>query len=182
MQLEGSVRHILLLRGATGAGKSAAARWLCAHRPGVSLIEIDDIRIRKYGSTAICDPPVNFPEAGRAASDEFAAGHDVIVAEAFCDRQHLDWVLGPMDLTLDSPQVSVVWLECGAGTSLARKGRVLAPEVIRIQHGRYSSRFCFPGEALINTDALSIEQIARQILAATSFGRPSGSRNEARRD
>ena len=66
------------------------------------------------------------------------------------------------------------WLECSAGTSLARKAPALTADVIRIQHERYSTRFRFPGELVINMDARSVEQVARQIVAATSFGQASG--------
>jgi hypothetical protein len=158
-----------------GAGKSAVASWICSSRPDIKLIEVDEIKIRKYGSTAFCNPLVDFPEAGSAAHAEVAAGHGTIVVEAFYDEQHLNLVLGQMNLTLTSPEVSVVWLECDANTALARKAQTLPPEVIRLQHARHRSRFRFSGELVIRTDALAVEQVAQRILTATAFGKPSGS-------
>lgn len=166
--------RVLLLRGTIGAGKSSVACWIRASRPEVKVIEVDEIKVQKYGSTAGCNPSVDFQEAGRAANDEIAAGHDTIVAEAFCDEQDLNWVLDPMNLKLTSPEVSVVWLECDVNTSLARKAEALSPDVIRFQHLRYGSRFRFAAELVISTDALTVEQVAQRILAATPFGKPSG--------
>lgn len=171
--IEGNVSRVLLLRGTIGAGKSAVACWIRSSRPEIKLIEVDEIKIRKYGSTACCNESVDFPEAGRAANNEIAAGHDTIVVEAFCDEQHLNWVLGPMNLRLTSPEVSVVWLECDVNTSLTRKAQALSHDVIRFQHMRYGSRFRFSAEHVISTDALTVEQVAQRILMATSFGKSS---------
>jgi len=165
------VTRVLLLRGTIGAGKSCVARWIGASRPKVKVIEVDDIKARKYGATDRCDETVDFPEAGRMANEEILAGHDVIVVEAFCDRRHLEWVLGPMNLRLKSPGVGAAWLECDLGTSFARKTHALSREVIQFQHQRRESRFRLLTEPVVSTDALTVEQVARRVLAATPFGR-----------
>jgi len=105
------------------------------------------------------------------ANEEIVAGYDVIVVEAFCDRSHLEWVLGPMSLKLKSPEVGAAWLECDLGTSMARKAHALSREVIQFQHQRRESRFRLSTEPVVRTDALAVEQVARRVLAATPFGR-----------
>lgn len=146
------------------------ARWIGASRPGIKVIEVDAIKVRKYGTTDCCNESEDFPEAGRMAHDELRAGHDVVIVEAFCDEQHLNWVLAPMHLALASPQVSAVWLDCAIATSLARKFPALGRDVIGFQHQRRASRFRPPAEIVVGTDDLAAERVAQRVLALTAFG------------
>lgn len=98
--------RLLLLRGSIGAGKSAVAERIRAREPGVAVIELDDIKQRKYKTTAWCDPPVDFPAAGKEAKEQLLAGRDTIVIEAFCERRHLEWVLGPSGLQFRSAELT----------------------------------------------------------------------------
>lgn len=168
--------RILLLRGTIGSGKSSVARWIQSSRPRVTVIEVDEIKRRKYGTATRCQPTIDFPEAGRAAKESLVAGHDTIVVEAFCEEQHLNWVLEEVGLKLASLEVRLVWLECDVNTSIERKaGTRISPDVIRSQHARYKSRFRVPCERVINTVALTVEQVAQEVVAVTSIGESSGS-------
>jgi len=165
------VARLLLLRGTIGSGKSSVASWIQGTVPQVAVIEIDEIKRRKYRTTALCNSPVDFRSpTGREARQTMLAGRDTIVVEAFCERQHLDWVLAAANLELQSPNVTVVWLECDLTTSLERKEGVLSPGIVRQQHGRYGMRFEAPCEHVINTTGLGVEAVGRLVLAATSIG------------
>jgi len=52
--------ELLLLRGAMGAGKTSIAAKLRELSPELAIIEIDDIKIRKYGTTEKCVPRRRF--------------------------------------------------------------------------------------------------------------------------
>jgi len=157
--------HLLILGGAVGSGKSSVARGIARSQSSVRIVEVDDIKRDKYGTTACCVESVDFPAAGRAAMAHLGRGHDTIVVEAFCDARHFDWVLGEAGLDLSSPDVTVVWLECALRTSLDRKcGPELPEHVIWGEHKRYAVRHRAVEECTLRTDDLSIPQIVEQIL------------------
>ena len=154
--------HLLLLRGAMGAGKSAVAKVLEGW-PGIAIIEIDEIKLKKYGTTERCDPPIDFREAGAEARRAMDAGNDAIVIEPLCERQHLDFVLAGAGLFADMSNVLSVWLQCALATALSRKGQH-DPAVIEGQHRRYATRHKLRNEVVIPTDETPIDQVARQVL------------------
>ena len=156
--------RLLLLRGATGSGKSSVAARVKSRYPDVEVIEVDDIKLRKYGTTVQCNPDEDFPEAGRRAADSLAAGRPTVVVETFRDEEHLRSVLSTAGLDLDSPNVCVAWLECSLDTSLHRKAAALSPETIRHEHTRCSERFHVQGEHVINTDSADPSDLASRLL------------------
>ena len=155
--------HLLLLRGAMGAGKSAVAKVL-EGSPGVAIIEIDEIKLKKYGTTERCDPPIDFREAGAEARRAMGAGNDAIVIEPLCDRQHIDFVLAGAGLSADMSNVLSVWLQCTLATALSRKGQPYRPTVIEHEHRRYAARCKLKNEVVIPTDETPVDQVARQVL------------------
>jgi hypothetical protein len=88
----------------------------------------------------------------------------VVVVEAFCDKEHLLWVLEGAGLRLDSPELCVAWLECKLETSLRRKREVLPKDVIEHQHGRYAVRFRPHHERVFDTDELAPAAVASRLL------------------
>lgn len=157
--------YLLILGGATGSGKSSVAQAIARSLPGVRIVEVDDIKRDKYATTAHCIESVDFPAAGRTAKAYLDQGYDTIVVEAFCHARNFDWVLGEVGLGLNSPNVTVVWLECALRTSLDRKrGPELPEHVIQGQHTRYATRYRAAGEYTLCTDDLNISQVAEQII------------------
>lgn len=151
--------HLLILRGAIGAGKTSVAAELSRRRPEVAVVEVDELKKVRHGSTSVCVPHLEFPEAGRRACESLAAGRLTIVIEPLCDPSHLRMVLDEIGRQEGSPDVSFVWLSCDRETSLTRTKDLYPPHVVEDQFARYPDR-CRPvGERVIRTDALSVAQV-----------------------
>lgn len=157
--------HLLILRGAMGAGKTSVANELSAIVPGIELIEIDEIKMRKYGTSKRCRPNVDFPEAGRIAQEALDQGRHAIVIEPLCKKRHLADVLQTAGRSEQSDDVSIVWLGCSVETALNRKRDSYKESVIRSQHERYESRYCSQDEEVISTDDTTVLQVAAQLAA-----------------
>ena len=162
---EPSMAHLVLLRGGMGAGKSVVAQRLRELRSAtLKVIEIDDNKRGKFGTTEKCNPAVDFAEGGRAAKSVLDKGLDVVVVEPLCDQSHVRLVLDPTGRSEQSPDVLTVWLDCTVETAIARKGATYQRLVIEDQHQRYPKRYQPRGELLIRTDHLSVAEIADEIL------------------
>ena len=151
--------HLLILRGAIGAGKTSVAAEFLRRRPEIAVVEVDDLKRERHGTTSICVPHLEFAEAGRLARTMLADGRLTIVIEPLCDPVHLKLVLDEVGRREGSPDVSFVWLECARATSRARTTELFPPHVVDDQFARYPAR-CRPvGERVIRTDDLSIAQV-----------------------
>ena len=152
--------HLLILRGAIGAGKTSVAAELVRRRPEVAVVEVDDLKVFRHGTTSVCVPHVEFPDAGRLARETLDAGRLTVVIEPLCDPSHLALVLDAVGRREGSPDVSFVWLECSRETSLSRTKDLFPPQVVDDQFARYPAR-CQPvGEKVIRTDGRSVAQVA----------------------
>jgi hypothetical protein len=160
------VAHLLILRGAVGAGKSSVANLIQALRDPVRVVEVDEVKLRNHGTTAESSRE-DFFEAGREARSYLDQGFDTVVVEAFCDKLHIDWVLNQVGRELDSPDVTLLWLDCTLQTSLRRKVPALSRETIIGQHRRYPYRYVLPGggDHVITTDEIPLEDVVNEILS-----------------
>jgi hypothetical protein len=156
---------LVLLRGTMGAGKTAVARGVAALGTTVAVIEIDEIKCRKYGTTARCCPESDFPEAGCEAKKEMDRGYNAIVVEPLCEQSHVELVLRAAGVNISSPNVIYIWLECALDTAFQRKDRQFSQDEIIQQYNRYPSRYRHPREFVINTDQRYVEEVAQQVLA-----------------
>ena len=163
--------ELLLLRGAMGAGKTSTAAKLRERSPQLVIIEIDDIKIRKYGTTEKCDPAVDFKEAGAQAKVAMESGKDVVVIEPLCEQQDIDFVLDGAALSKESLHIASVWLHCSLEIAIVRKGQSHETSVIESQHRRYASRVRLKNEVIIHTDTISVDEVVAQL--QTIFGATS---------
>jgi shikimate kinase len=155
--------YLLLFRGAMGSGKTTVARALQGS-PGIVLIEIDEIKLKKYQTTEYREPAIDFREAGAEARKAMDAGNNAIVIEPLCVCHHIDFVLAGARLSGDMSHVLSVWLDCALETSLSRKGQQHRRDVIEGQHRRYADRCKLKNEFVIATDETPVDQVARQLL------------------
>lgn len=155
---------LILIRGITGAGKTTVAKYL-AEVHGFAIVEVDDVKLRRYGTTTKCKPANDFPEAGQEAQTLLDSGRHVVVVEAFVDEKHLTLLFSGMETTVDSPGTSVFWLECGQETATNRKREVLSTDVVASQYRRLPSRHRVPGEIVLRTDSVPVEGIASRIMS-----------------
>ena len=155
---------LLLLRGAMGAGKTSVAARLLLRAPQLVIIEIDNFKIQKYGTTEKCNPAVDFKEAGALAKAAVDSGKDVVVIEPLCEQQHIDFVLDGAGLSKESSHIASVWLHCSPEIAIARKGQSHKLSVIQEQHQRYSTRVRLKNEVIIDTDTSSVDDVAYQVL------------------
>jgi hypothetical protein len=130
----------------------------------MKVLEVDDLKILRYGTTEQCHPLEDFPAAGRWAKHYLDKGTDVILVEPFISKSDLTLVLTSADRLLGSDAVSCVWLQCTLETALSRKARDHAEDVIRAQHDRCSHRYNVPGETTICTDSRSPTEIEDDLL------------------
>lgn len=158
------MEHLLILRGAMGAGKSAVAVVLRQRRPRLKIVEVDDIKLERYGTTEKCCPSKDFPYAGKLAKSALDKGFTAVIVEPLVELTHLQLVLDTTGKTEDSANVSFVWLDCSIRTAMERKSGSFQESVIEGQFQRYTNRYRPKRERIISTDDLSVEQIAEEIL------------------
>ena len=155
---------LIILRGITGAGKSTLGRRLGSHLDNCIVLELDDVKVERYGKTTICEPVSDFPAFGKSAKVHLDAGKTVVAIEAFIDRQHIDWFLTAVGLQMTDPRIRAVWLNCSEHTSILRKQSALDADCVRGQHLRLANRHRISGELMLDTTALTTDQVFEQVL------------------
>lgn len=153
---------LLLLRGPPGAGKSTVAELIADSRSDVKVVEVDQIKLERYGTTERCDPASDFPEAGRLARSELDRGFHVVAVEFFNDWEHIDLFLR----SLGSPagvNLRYVWLSCDGTTAATRKSAQLRERVVQEQHARIAGRFRPNDELEIDSSARDAIDIATAV-------------------
>ncbi len=158
---------LVLIRGLTGTGKSTLLDHVVDKDDlNMEKLEIDEIKTKKYGTTTKCCPQVDFPEAGREARRLLEKGFDVVVAEAFCSRSHIDYFLSGAKMSVSDPELLIVRLECSIETAMQRKKGQLDPQTIRQQYARSFENI--EGEMVVDSEKCRTEQItdvvARRII------------------
>lgn len=150
---------LVLIRGLTGTGKSTLLDHV-ANRDDLNMkkLEIDKIKVKKYGRTTKCNPQVDFPEAGREARGLLGKGFGVVVAEAFCSGTHIGYFLSGAKMSVSDPRLLIVTLECSIETAMHRKKGQLSLQTIRQQYGRPFENI--EGEMVIDSEKCRIEEIA----------------------
>jgi adenylylsulfate kinase-like enzyme len=154
---------LIVLRGTVGAGKTTVAEELMDTNDNMRIMEVDDIKIRKYGSTMECNPEEDFREAGIQAKKLLDQGHDVVVIEPFCEALHYQYFLASAQLPEDSEYVIPIWLDCDLANSLSRKKQEIPEQMIRLLHQWYPKRYIPEDELHINTDNISKEEVVATI-------------------
>jgi shikimate kinase len=162
-----SIRSILVvLRGVAGTGKSTVAKLVASALEGdYRVLELDNIKIERYGTTTKCRPKEDFPKLGQDAHRLLQRGINVVAVEAFVDREHVEWFLQKAGRSSISPGTFFVWLDCNVETAIQRKADVLTPEVVKGQHARLSRRHRITGELTIETSNRTPEEVAQTIVA-----------------
>lgn len=141
---------LIILRGKTGSGKSTLQDLIVSTFQYKKVV-IDDIKMKKYGTTAQCKPEIDFKEAGSIARELLLNGHNVIVEEAFLEQTHLSYFL--QGLENETPSIIYIRLECSESTAMTRKLGILNTQTINFQHSRPVDNI--DGELIFNTDTLT---------------------------
>ena len=163
-KFEDDEAHLVIIRGTMGAGKTSVASALL--EMGFAIVEVDDIKIEKRGTTTSCIENEDFPEAGRRASRHLRCGHPIAVIEAFVNKNHLDMVFSEICRSPEDQNVSVFWLECDEETALKRHGNGFSQKTIQNQFARYSNRYKLGQyEHVIDTSKKSLEAVVQEILS-----------------
>jgi broad-specificity NMP kinase len=155
--------YLVLIRGLTGTGKSTLSEHLAARKSlCINKLEIDDIKIRKYGNTRWCIPEVDFPEAGKQAKELLKNDINVVVEEAFCTKNHIELFLRGTQMDISNPKLLVVRLECSLGTAIKRKRGQLDDQTVRGQYCRVVEDV--ENEIVFDTESCSIKEMANDIV------------------
>jgi predicted kinase len=151
---------LIILRGKIGSGKTTLQN-LIVKTFHFEKVEIDEIKIRKYGTTKTCVPSVDFKEAGLLAKRLLLDGHNVVVEEAFLQLGHIQFLLEGLENV--KPSIIYIRLECSEPTAMNRKiGTLdLDKHTILGQLGRPVDNI--DGELLFNTDISTSENIIEAI-------------------
>lgn len=168
--------HLLILRGATGAGKSTVAAAMLRLRPQIQIIEVDDLKRAAHGRAAICVPDLDYPKAGNLARGFLHRGIDTVVVEPLIDRWHLRSIIVGAGCRPQSRGVSIVWLECSLATAMARKRGRLDPAVVEGHHQPVMLRDRPRGEIVVDSERSTAEEIAHLLLGVfpMSSTKPDG--------
>ena len=140
-------------------------------------IEVDELKIRQYGTSEKCYPSRDFPAAGRQAREFLNSGFHSFIIEAFAEKHCIDLCIKETGREFGDRGVFTVWLSCGLPTSLERKGGELSERTIRTQHARYAGRFRPKREIEMATDQLQVDGVARALVQALPLSKHS--RNES---
>jgi hypothetical protein len=65
------------------SGKSTVARLVASRSPWVRVVEVDDIKHRRYGTPERRVPEFDFRKAGGIAKGHLAQGYNTIIVEPF---------------------------------------------------------------------------------------------------
>lgn len=170
---------LVLIRGLTGTGKSALLDHMVNRDDlNVKKLEIDEIKMKKYGTTTKCNPQVDFREAGREARELLGKGFGVVVAEAFCNAAHIDYFLSGAKMSVSDPGLLIVRLECSIETAMHRKKRQLDPQTIRQQYRRPFENM--EGEMVVDSEKHCIAEIADAVTKRVNH--IDRARNKERKD
>lgn len=156
---------LIVLRGSVGSGKTAVANQMRSIVPALVIVEADDIKLSRYGTTVRCEPSSVFPETGSKARRYLDQGIDVVVVEPFVERSHYLLMLQGANLSEEDPGVMPIWLNCTVNTALKRKVGVLNERIIREQFQRYVGRHQPINELVLDTDDQQAMSIAAMICA-----------------
>ena len=156
--------RLVILRGITGAGKTTLGKRLAQPPNGFTVMELDDVKLSKYGTTTKCTPNTDFPEFGRRVGHELRMGKDVVAIEAFVDKQHVDWFMNGVANSVPSDSIFVVWMQCDVATATQRKAGVLDPAVVKRQHARLPGRFHHLGELILDTTSLRPDETLNRVM------------------
>lgn len=162
---------LVILRGVIGAGKTSVARAIQCLRHDVKIVDVDDSKVRYYGTTEKCNPRRDFPEAGRQARGYLEDGFHTFIIEAFAEKTFVDLSVNETGRNLGDANVVTVWLSCELKTSLQRKGDTVSESMIRHQHARYSGRYRPQGEIVVHTDSLTLDDVAQELLCALGLNK-----------
>lgn len=154
----------MILRGAVGAGKTSVGRAIRDLRKDVKIVDVDDSKVLRYGTSERCNPYHDFPEAGRRARTMLDRGFHTFVIEAFAEKVYVDLCMNETGRELGDTNVAIVWLSCALETSLKRKCGEISEGVIRYQHKLYRSRYRPAGEIEIETDHVDADDVVRALL------------------
>ena len=150
---------LVLIRGLTGSGKSTLLDHLVSRDDlNMKKLEIDEIKIKTYGTTTKCNPQVDFPEAGHKAKGLLEKGFGVAAGEAFCSRTHIDYFLSGAKVSVSDPRLLIVTLECSLETAICRKKGQLGLQAIRQQYRRPFESI--EGEMVIDSEKYRSEEIS----------------------
>lgn len=156
--------RLIILRGCTGAGKSSVAKSMAGIIPSLAVVEVDDIKMRRHGTTTICNPDVDFPEAGKIARAYLDNGLDVVIVEPFVSPEWYQQMLDGAGMTEDSPGTLSVWLACTETNAIIRKAGELSPDIVKQQFQSYPSRYKPENELVILTDDVPVSKVTEEIL------------------
>ena len=154
------MKVVIFLTGHAGSGKTTVAEEMSRLLDGATVVEVDDIKVQRYGTTEECRPSEDFPEAGRLAGLALA-GHDrVIVVEAFGDDAHIAYVQNA--LPPDAKTIKVL-LKCHPGEALKRQQGVLSNEAVTNQLARFQG-MQFSERRVIDTSNVAVDEVAQRIV------------------
>ena len=150
---------IIIIRGHTGTGKTTLTKAICKEFH-YDRIEIDKIKIRKYGTTMKFNPTEDLYAAAQKALKITNSHKNVLVEEFFRRKRNIE-IFKKAFSGIENHDIIHIRLEASVETAILRKDGVIPREEVIKQYQKVIESI--KDEIIFNTDNTSLNEVMTKL-------------------